>query len=287
MDGIPALDLRDLIVSVLGNTIQNHDRTEKPVVCRDKNHVQGQQSRGMFNVLNNVDFVSSNVQSSHQEALLYVSEDNEAVIKMILNGINLDPKIQIKYTDTKNQLPDMLTKGNFTRDEWNHLLCLFNISQFISTVCSEVMSKRTQEESGEERVTAKSRPMMSLIARAPSTLSPSASESPWKRSYESQSPLSMQAEKYDRTGQPVVGSDPRTAPGHHHKQFVESSYSARYSGWDDDKAWSSSQEWKSDELMDDRTRTPVVFSWARTNEFQSCFSREHTHVIFLRRRKSR
>ena len=97
----------------------------------------------------------------------------------------------------------MLTKGNCTRDEWNHLLCLFNISHVSSTVCSEVMSKRTQKESGEERVTAKS---------------------------------SAKAEEYDRTGQPVVGSDPRKAPVHHHKQFVESSYSARYSGWDDDKA---------------------------------------------------
>ena len=65
----------------------------------------------------------------------------------------------------------MLTKGNFTRDEWNHVLCLFNISHFSSTDCSEVMSKRTQEESGEERDTAKPRPMMSLIAKAPSTLS--------------------------------------------------------------------------------------------------------------------
>ena len=70
---------------VLGNTTQNHDRTVKPVVCRDKNHVH-QQSRGMFNVLNNVDLVSSNVQFSHQEALLYVFEDNEAVIKMIIKG---------------------------------------------------------------------------------------------------------------------------------------------------------------------------------------------------------
>ena len=62
------------------------------------------------------------------------------------------------------------------------------------------MSKRTQEESSEERVTAKSRPMLSLIARARSTLSSSASESPGKRSYESQSPLSLQAEKYDGKG---------------------------------------------------------------------------------------
>ena len=72
-----------LIVLVLGNTNQDHDRT--PVVCRDKNHVR-QQSRGVINVLDNVDLVSSNVPFSHQEALLYVFEDNEAVIKMIIKG---------------------------------------------------------------------------------------------------------------------------------------------------------------------------------------------------------
>ena len=181
----------------------------------------------------------------------------------------------------------MLTKGNFTRDEWNHLLCLFNISHFSSTVCSEVMSKRTQKDSGEERVTAKSRPMMSLIARAPSTLSSSASESPGKKSYESQSPWSAKAEESDdRTVKPVVGRDTSHASGHHHKRSVESSYSARYSGWDDDKAWSS-QEWKADELMDDRTGTPVVCSRARTHEFQSRFSREHKHVILEEEETSR
>ena len=77
----------------------------------------------MINDLDNVDFISSNVHSSHQEDLLYVFEDNEAVIKMIIQGrsptmrhvsrthrvaldwlfdrINLDPKIHIKYIDTK------------------------------------------------------------------------------------------------------------------------------------------------------------------------------------------
>ena len=145
-----------------------HDRTVKPVVCRDASHAQGQQSRRMFNVLNNDDRVPSNVQFSHHEALLYVFEDNEAVIKMIIKGtsptmshvsrthrvaldwlfdrINLDPKIQIQYIDTKNQLADILTKGNFARDEWNHLLCLFNISCFSCAGCSEVMPKRTQKK---------------------------------------------------------------------------------------------------------------------------------------------
>ena len=108
------------------------------------------QSQGVINDLDNVDFIPSNVQSSHQQALLHVFEDYEAVIKMIIKGkspamrhvarthrvaldwlfdrMNLDPKIQNKYIDTKNQLADILTKGNFTRDEWNHLLCLFTLA---------------------------------------------------------------------------------------------------------------------------------------------------------------
>ena len=115
--------------------------------------------------MKNIDSVPSNVQSSRQEAVLYVFEDNEAVIKMIIKGrsptmrhvsrthrvaldwlfdrILLDPKNQIKYIDTKNQFADILTKGNFTRDEWNQLLCLFNFSHFSSTVCSEAMAKIT------------------------------------------------------------------------------------------------------------------------------------------------
>ena len=133
-----------------------------------------QPSQRVVNDLDNV--ILSNVNSSHQEALLFVFEDNETVIKMIIKGrsptmrhvsrthrvaldwlfdrINLHTKIQIKYIDTKNQVADILTKGNFIRDEWNHMLCFFNISHFSSTDCSEVMSKRTQKDSGEERVTA-------------------------------------------------------------------------------------------------------------------------------------
>ena len=74
--------------------------------------------------------------------------------------------------------------------------------------------KKYNNDSGEERVTAKSRLMMSLIARAPSTLSSSTSESPGKKSYESQSPWSAKAEKEDRTGGPVVDC---------HEHFIERS----------------------------------------------------------------
>ena len=68
LDGIPALDLSDLIVLVLGNTTQNHDRKGKPVVNDDKDHGPNKRSQGLISVLNNVDRVPSNVQFSHQEA---------------------------------------------------------------------------------------------------------------------------------------------------------------------------------------------------------------------------
>ena len=84
---------------------------------------------------------------------------------------------------------------------------------------------------------------------------------------EIKSPWSAKAEREVRTGQPVVGRDTSHEPVHHHKQFVESSYSARYSGWDDDKTWSS-EEWKADKPMGDRTGQPVVTSWGKTHESQ-------------------
>ena len=65
-----------LIVLVLGNTNQTYDRTEQRVVNCDKRYGPNKRSQGMFNVLNDVDCVPSNVQFSHQEALLYVFEDN-------------------------------------------------------------------------------------------------------------------------------------------------------------------------------------------------------------------
>ena len=130
LDGLPALELWDLIVCVLGNMTQTTERTVRPLIID-----RSQRSQGKFNALKNIDCVPSNVQSSHQEALLCLFEDNEAVIKMIIKGrsptmrhvsrihrvaldwlfdrINLDPKIQIKYIDTKNQLADIPTKGNF------------------------------------------------------------------------------------------------------------------------------------------------------------------------------
>ena len=80
MDGIPALDLWDLIVTVLHRNLnQNQQGRGDPLPS---------QTRTPFLQkivdLNNVDFVSSNANSSHKEAMLYTFDDNEAVIKMII-----------------------------------------------------------------------------------------------------------------------------------------------------------------------------------------------------------
>ena len=145
LDGIPALDLWDLIVAVLqGNTYQSNQDREDPYKSPTRQKIHGK--------IDNVDFISSNVNSSRKGALLYIFEDIEAVIKMITKGrsltmrhvsrthrvaldwlfdrINLDPKIQIKYIDTKNQLADVLTKGKFTRDEWDHLFVFVSHQPF-------------------------------------------------------------------------------------------------------------------------------------------------------------
>ena len=63
------------------------------------------------------------------------------------------------------------------------------------------MAKRTQQESGQERVTAKSRPMMNLTARMPSVVSSSTPSNPGRNSYGYQDP-GKSVVVDDRSGQP-------------------------------------------------------------------------------------
>ena len=79
----------------------------------------------------------------------------------------------------------MLTKGTITRDEWNNLLHLFNIGHFSSTCCnkslissSKTMTKRMQEQKGEEKILSKSRPAVMNISSYLMTSSSSAGSSP-------------------------------------------------------------------------------------------------------------
>ena len=211
MDGIPALDLWDWVIEVF-HISPNQSKKTKGNVQGDSSrkttpnkHTQNQTMDPIHHdnlELSNVDFVSSNAKSSQFGAMLYILEGDEAVLKMINKGrsptmrhvsrshrvaldwlfgrSNQDPKIKIKYVDSEHQLTDMLTKGNFTRDECNNLLRLFNINHFgflccsqnfSLTSCTETMAKRMQERKREERIVAKSKPTLKLASLVSTNLS--------------------------------------------------------------------------------------------------------------------
>ena len=119
------------------------------------------------------------------------------------------------------------------------MLTLFNISHFSSTSCIAAMAKRAQQDSGEGRVTAKSRPMMNLTARTPSFVSSSASANPGRSSHGYQDP--EQPVLDDRAGKPVETS--------------RSNYSQDYG-----LSWSS-QVWNSADGEHDRPGQPDKNSW--------------------------
>ena len=102
------------------------------------------------------------------------------------------------------------------------------------------MAKRAQQGSGEERVTAKSRPMMNLTARTPSFVSSSTSSNPGRTSYGYQDPGRHVLD--DRTGQRVETS---------RSDYTQEDYG---------QSWSS-QEWKSGAAEHDRPGKPEKTSW--------------------------
>ena len=120
----------DLIVAVLhGNTYESNQERRDPYKSPTR-----KKNQGKIDDLNKVDF-SSKVHSSHQEALLYVFEENEAVIKMIIKGRSptmrhvpeptellligcliesiWTPRSKSKYTDTKNPTRRHIDEGKF------------------------------------------------------------------------------------------------------------------------------------------------------------------------------
>ena len=218
--GIPAPDLWDSVIEVFHSSPNQIDKTkdEREPLRNLKATPQPNMRKTIPTTntnqdLTNVDHVPSSRTHSGSNAMLYVSEDNEAVIKMIIKGQsptmrhvsrthrvaldwlfdrnNLHSKIKVRYIDTRHQLADILTKGNFTRVEWNNLLHFFNISHFSSTCCAKIsslisctktMAKRMQEQKREERNVAKSKSTaMNLSSHAPrsssSAKSPIASKS--------------------------------------------------------------------------------------------------------------
>ena len=113
----------------------------------------------------------------------HVSRTHRVALDWLFDRVNLDPKIQIKYIDTKNQLADILTKGNF-------IICCACLTLAISVLQFALLQWRSDLNKVQEkkRVTAKSRPVMNLIARTPSFVSSSTSVSPGKKHYGNQDP---------------------------------------------------------------------------------------------------
>ena len=101
------------------------------------------------------------------------------------------------------------------------------------------MAKRAQQGSGEERVTAKSRPMMNLTARMPSVVSSSTSSNPGMTSY-----------GYQDLGKSVA-SDDRSGK-------LENSSLPGYSKKDYGRSWSS-QEWKCGAAEHDQGNLRKIF----------------------------
>ena len=124
------------------------------------------------------------------------------------------------------------------------------------------LTKRAQQDSGEGRVTAKSRSMMNLTARTPSIVSSSASANPGRTSYGHHEP--EQPVLDDRAGRPVETS--------------RSNYSQEYgSSW-------SSQVWKSGNGEHDRSGKPEQNSWESLERVDPHRGEHRTKKLFTKER---
>ena len=93
MDGISALDLWDLVIEVFHSSTNQTNKTKDvrglqgDLSPRTPPNMRGQIPTKHINLdLTNIDHVLSSVKHSGSNAMLYVFEDNEAVIKMIIRG---------------------------------------------------------------------------------------------------------------------------------------------------------------------------------------------------------
>ena len=119
MDGIPALDLWDFVIEVF------HSSPNQANKARDLEELQGNllqsttlnmrsqiPTKHTLDLTNN-DHISSNVKPYGSSAMLYVFEDDEAVIKMIIKGRS--PTIW----DMCRELTELLLIGCLTESTWN------------------------------------------------------------------------------------------------------------------------------------------------------------------------
>ena len=157
MDGIPALDLWDLVIEVLHSSPNRTQRLQRvrrdPLLNKTSGKRTNAQSRTQIPKecleLSSVDCISSNRKSSRLRPTVCIFEDPQSCVVLV---VWQDLPRQFTYVDTKDQLAAILTKGNSTRDEWYHLLCLFNISkvQLFKLRASDVEKNNRKEHQKKE-----------------------------------------------------------------------------------------------------------------------------------------
>ena len=88
MDGLPALDFWDVVIEVLRSSNSTKTPTNPAAGNCSRNRKSKPKEKGNRNVdqLSHVDYVTTNENSSQGESQLFIFEDNEAVIKMIIEG---------------------------------------------------------------------------------------------------------------------------------------------------------------------------------------------------------
>ena len=119
------------------------------VSCRSRCHKRKTFSIRMYN-FEDKEAVIKMIMKGRSLTMRHVSRTHRVALDWLLGGIKMDPKIQIKYVDSKNQLADSLTEGNLKRDEWSHLLRLFNIMNFSMFSSSHFLSiKKIEHHVGE------------------------------------------------------------------------------------------------------------------------------------------
>ena len=83
MDGLPALDLWDVVIEVLRSSKSTKTPTNSAAGNCSRNQQKGNRD---VDHSSHVDYITTNANSSQGESQLYIFEDNEAVIKMITMG---------------------------------------------------------------------------------------------------------------------------------------------------------------------------------------------------------
>ena len=218
LDGLPALELWDLIVSVLGNMTQTQ-RQRGDLFIIDRS----QRSPGKTNALNNIDCVHRNVQSSHQEAFVECvwgqrSSDQDRSLKEGVLQWDMFPgltelrligcSIELIWTlksksSTSTPKTNLLT---FSPKEISHvmsgIICCACSTLAISVLqCVLIQWRNDLNKIPEENESQQHRDQWWIFfAREPSHASSTTSVSPGKRSYGSQDPWSSIAEKEEAVG---------------------------------------------------------------------------------------